>query len=529
MFPIRPKLPAVWLPRPALSDDRFLKRHPAGAYLFFFALFAAVVFATHAPFFDLPYYWDELGQFIPASLDLYREGAWVPHSTVPNVHPPGVMAYLAAAWRIAGCSPAVTRAAMLLLASLAVLFAFLLAIELCRQAPGAPALAPAFWLCVSPLFFAQAMLAQLDMPAMLFTTAALLLFLQDRPAQSAGVCTALVLVKETGLIVPAVFAACLLWERRRREALWFLAPSAALAVWIAVLYHATGNPLGNAEFTRYNLYYLWRPARLATTVLRRLHYLFVADFHWIGTAAILFAWRHTPLFRTRAWRVAWLIVAAHIVALSMLGGAALERYLLPVLPVVYAAMAAALAWAARRVRVVAIAAIGAGLAAGIFWNPPYPFPPENNLAFTDFVRLHQAAAAFLEQRFPARTVATAWPLSSALRRPEMGYVTRRRPVRELMDFRPAAVRALDWNRSPVFVLFSRTWDPPLNLMRWSPVRHLWSRYWDFEPDITPLEVQAHLPLRLVARFERRGQWIEVYAATPILRSTALTTPSHRER
>lgn len=496
-----------------VGDDRSLKRgYRFGAYLVFFALFAGVLFATHAPFLNLPYYWDELGQFVPASLDLYREGAWVPRSAVPNVHPPGVMAYVAAMWGLAGCSLAVTRAAMLLAASLAVLLAFLLAIELCREAPGRPAFAAALWLCVSPLFFAQSMLAQLDMPAMLLTTAALLLFIQDRPAAAAAVCTALVLVKETGLIVPAVFAGWLAWEGRRREALWFLAPCAALAAWLALLYRETGTPFGNAEFTRYNLYYPWHPVRLGTTLLRRLHYLFVADFHWIGTAAIVLAWRRTRLFASRAWRVAWLLVAAHVVVLTALGGAALERYLLPVLPVVYAAMAASMALLGRRARFTAMAALGAGLVAGIFWNPPYPFPPENNLAFTDFVRLHQQAAAFLEERHQGRPVATAWPLSSALRRPDLGYVDRCRPVRELADFRRASVAGVNWNRTPVFVLFSRTWDPPWSLMRWGPVRAVWERYWDYERDITPAEVQAGLPLELVRRWERRGQWIEVYAA-----------------
>ncbi len=44
------------------------------------------------------------GQFVPASLDLFRAGAWIPVSTVPNVHPPGVMAYLALFWKIFGYS-----------------------------------------------------------------------------------------------------------------------------------------------------------------------------------------------------------------------------------------------------------------------------------------------------------------------------------------------------------------------------------------------------------------------------------------
>ena len=34
-------------------------------YLFFLALFAFMAFLTHAPLLRLPYYWDELGQFVP--------------------------------------------------------------------------------------------------------------------------------------------------------------------------------------------------------------------------------------------------------------------------------------------------------------------------------------------------------------------------------------------------------------------------------------------------------------------------------
>jgi len=46
-------------------------------YLFFFVSFALVVFLTHAPYFDLPYFWDELGQFVPAALDIFHDGAWI--------------------------------------------------------------------------------------------------------------------------------------------------------------------------------------------------------------------------------------------------------------------------------------------------------------------------------------------------------------------------------------------------------------------------------------------------------------------
>jgi len=76
--------------------------------------------AIHLPYLKLPFFWDELGQFIPAALDLYHDGAWVPHSTLPNVHPPGLAALLALVWRIFGFSILSTRLAMLVIASVGV-------------------------------------------------------------------------------------------------------------------------------------------------------------------------------------------------------------------------------------------------------------------------------------------------------------------------------------------------------------------------------------------------------------------------
>src|SRR5450755_2267090 len=199
-------------------------------YLFFFGSFALVVFLTHAPYFNLPYFWDELGQFVPAALDILHDGAWVPHSTVPNAHPPGVMAYLAVVWKIFGYSIVATRAAMLLLGSASVLVTFLLAIHLCRGLVGAPALIPVLLLLLDPLFYMQSMMAQLDMPAMLFTVLGLLLFLQDHHKASALACTALVLCKETGALLPLILALALLIDpKRAKYAAYYIAPFAVLA------------------------------------------------------------------------------------------------------------------------------------------------------------------------------------------------------------------------------------------------------------------------------------------------------------
>jgi len=86
-------------------------------FLLIAAALVAFIFASHLAFLNVSFYWDELGQFVPAALDIFQKGEWIPRSTVPNVHPPGVMAYLAGVWLVAGYSIAATRVAMLALAA----------------------------------------------------------------------------------------------------------------------------------------------------------------------------------------------------------------------------------------------------------------------------------------------------------------------------------------------------------------------------------------------------------------------------
>ncbi|MBC8087651.1 MAG: hypothetical protein H7Z40_10315, partial [Phycisphaerae bacterium] len=302
------------------------------AYAFFYLFFASVLFLTHSAILDLPYFWDEMGQFVPASLDILKDGAWIPRTTLPNVHPPGAMAYLAAVWSVAGYSVVVTRVAMLLLAAAGVLAVFALAVHVSKPLRGMPAFTAAFLLVASPLFYAQSMLAQLDMPAMVFTASALLLFLRGQFGLAALACTVLVLMKETSIAVPAVFGAYMLWERRWREAVYFTVPAIAVAAWLGYLHHGTGHLFGNAEFTHYNVGFQLHPVRLGVTLLRRVYYLFLANWHIVGTAAILLAWKRTALFRTREWGIVAAVATVQTLVVTVLGGAALERYLMPVLP-----------------------------------------------------------------------------------------------------------------------------------------------------------------------------------------------------
>jgi hypothetical protein len=188
----------------------------------------------------------------------------------------------------------------------------------------------------------------------------------------------------------------------------------------------------------------------------------------------------------------------------------LERYLLPVLPVVYASMVASISIYKGALKVVCQVGLLAGLIAGNFWNPPYPFPFENNLAFTDFVDLQQTAAEFVSRNYAGRRIATVWPLTAAIARPEFGYVRHAMPVHSLPDFTANSVDSPAWHSDAhVLVFFSRMWEPEWSWTNLELVRNIRQRFYGYQPDLTIPEMRRR-PLLLVARWQRRGQWIEVF-------------------
>ncbi len=494
-----------------------------------FLILLGLVIAVHFPLLRLPYFWDEAGYFVPAARDLLLFRDWIPRSIAPNIHPPAVMAYLAAAWRLAGYNLVTTRVAMLVLAAFGLFFTCLLAAELIGKERHLSWIA-AILLFASPLFVAQSMLAQLDAPAMVGTLMALWFFLQGRIAISAVCCTVLVLTKETGLIVPAVFCGYLIRERRWRDALWFSLPALVLVFWIAALVRQTGSWAGTSDFASYNVRYPLEPFRLLLSLLRRLYFFFIADGRWIGTAAVIYAQLRSGLFRPMRWQIIWSLIGTQILLTVVLGGATLERYLLPVLPLLYLAMASSLALLPRVLRAIAIGALAGCLAIGNWINPPYPFPYEDNLAFADFAKLHEAAAQFLAARYPKATITTAWPLSLELSRPELGYVSRPLAVARIPDLTATTLRRTNWVGTDVFVMFSRSWDQSPNLMHLQVIRSLWERHYG-ELAATQQERLTAIPFSLVAHFERRGQWVDIFEnpaepATSEIRRASLVPRHH---
>lgn len=479
----------------------------------FLAVFAIILAALHRPYLKLPFHWDELGQFVPAALDLYRDNAWVPHSTLPNVHPPAVMALVALAWRVFGyASPEhsilVARSAMLAVASLGALFSFLLAIRLARGTVGAPAFASILFLLASPLFYTQSMMVLLDMPAMTLTALALLLFLEEQWGWCAAACTLLVLTKETAITTPLVFAAWLYFrDKKIREAAYFLAPAIALGAWLVVLHRATGHWLGNAEFAQYNVGDALKPLQILYSIAERAFYLFVKEGRFIGVIALYVGWR---MLRGKDWTVTALVAGAQLLMVTLLGGAVLDRYLLPVLPILYAAFAIAASAYPAAWRWTSHTVLIAVLLLNWVWNPPYPFQFEDNLAMVDFVELQRSAADFIEVNAPTRRIASMWPFTGAIGDPAFGYVDRHLRAVSLQSFNLPDLTTLDRSSFDLLVVYSRQYPIEGSWIDVAPLDRLLRKLPGYHPQATRDEL-TQSGFLLLSRWQRHGQWIEVYA------------------
>lgn len=486
---------------------------------------------THFGLLQLPYYWDEAGYYIPAAWDFLRTGSLIPLTTLTNAHPPLPSVYLALCWKLAGFMPVVTRVSVLVVAALALLAVGRLAMQLVGKR------AVALWTVVLtalyPVWFAQSTLAHADIFAACCVLWGLVYALPARgrcPWLAALWFALAALAKETSIAIPLTLAACALLEafRARRaqspwpkilEALCSAASLLPLVGWY--LYHRakTGFLFGNPEFLRYNAQANLSPLRfLAAFGHRVLHLtahmnLFVPVL--MALAALWLAVRSDAHGRPRPGveraalvRIGCLLLAEAIF-FSILGGALLTRYLLPMFPLVLLVVVTTLY---RRVPAwQGFAAVAAGaFVVGLFVNPPYGFAPEDNLSYARFVRLHQKGIAQLAQRAPDAVVLSAWPMTDALAKPELGYVKKAFETVPIEDFSAGQIAraAAEPGRYSAALVFSTKYDPESPLFSFGERgRALDERYFGLHSDLTPEQIAAELHGTLVWKRMDHGLWI----------------------
>jgi hypothetical protein len=505
---------------------------PISLRLIFPLLFVGV-YLSHVTLLRLPYYWDEAGYYIPAAYDFFRTGDVIPSSTLANAHPPLPSLYLALWWQ-SGFTPTVTRTAMCLITAIALLAVYRLGLVL----NGRPSVAATTTLltAIYPVWFAQSTLAHADMFAAAATLWGLVFVFpgtrKPRSLWAAAACFAVAAwCKETAIVTPVAIA---LWELYRclrasgperpqhlRAALLMLLPPTTLLAWYGYFHHRTGFLFGNPEFLRYNAISTLSPLRVLLALMHRLLHLtahmnmFVPVLCMLG-AMLLLPLREPggtlrPRISPNNQAILYVVLLANVLFFSVIGGALLTRYLLPLYPLV---LLLCVSTFYRRVRywwgLVMLSAFA--FVIGLFVNPPYKFAPEDNLNYADVIRLHQQAIRQIVTRFPGNTVLTAWPATDELTKPELGYV--KKPVAvvtmdnfSLPEIQKAAASSQNFS---VGFAFSTKYDPPrlwLNLGARNEAFD--TRFFDFHHDLGPGAIAHLLGGRIIWRDDRQGEWAAV--------------------
>lgn len=502
-----------------------------------FPVIFAALYASHFALLRLPYYWDEAGYYIPAAWDFFRTGSLIPITTLSNAHPPLPSIYLALWWKASGFYPEVTREAVLLVASLGLLAVWRLALKLTGSAP------VAFWTLaltgLYPIWFAQSSLAHADIFAAACTLWGLVYVLpdHDRKPQIAAVWfIAAALCKETAIAVPVTLAVLCgadairqgVPARRRlfAEGAWLAASVLPLCGWYAWHYMKTGFVFGNAQFLRYNAEATLTPLRILAAFGHRILHLtahmnlFVPSL--LTLAALMLKPRQERDGRAReavgrtVLRRIFLLLLVNAIVFSVLGGALLTRYLLPMYPLVLVVAMATLYQRMPYWQGFA-AFCGASFVVALFVNPPYRFAPEDNLAYARVIRMHMDGIAQLNRRDPGATVLTAWPATDELTRPELGYVRVPHAVDRIDDFTAAEIAraAAEPEKYSAALVFSTKYDPPSLPLSLGPRSEaVDERYFGLHHDLPPDAIAERLHGALEWQREDHGMWIALISLKP---------------
>jgi hypothetical protein len=500
---------------------------PLPLWMVFPVIFVAL-YLSHFTLLRLPYYWDEAGYYIPAAWDFFRTGSLIPTSTLTNAHPPLPSIYLALCWKASGFHPEVTREAVLLVATLGLLAVWRLTMRLVGVA------SVAFWTVLLtglyPIWFAQSTLAHADIFAAACSLWGLVYALPNRSRTlwpAALWFAAAALSKETAIVIPLTLVAVNLAAGFRsagpvrwrfwREAASLSSCVVPLAAWYAYHYTKTGFLFGNPEFLRYNAEATLTPLRILAAFGHRILHLTAHMNLFVPVMMALAALLLNPRVDAEGHDRATLdslvllriftLLLANAALFSVLGGALLTRYLLPMYPLVlllavYTLYRRAPYWYGLTL----LAA--AAFVAGLFVNPPYGFAPEDNLAYVHVIRMHQAGIAQLKKLYPDATVLTAWPVSDELTRPELGYVKTPWEVFPIDDFTAGEIAraTAEPEKYSAALVFSTKYDPPPLLPSLSG-EALDERYFGLHHDLPPEAIAQQLGGTLV--WERRddGMWI----------------------
>ena len=115
-----------------------------------------------------------------------------------------------------------------------------------------------------------------------------------------------------------------------------------------------------------------------------------------------------------------------------------------------------------------------------------------------FVRLHADAADYVAHWYADPVVHTAGRCRPSSPARNWATFRARSGWQTLPNMSTATLESLDWSKVQILVVFSRNWDPNINLMRLAPMLNFWESVYDFVPNATAEEARARVPFPIDA-------------------------------
>ncbi|MCP4867171.1 MAG: hypothetical protein GY898_00450 [Proteobacteria bacterium] len=376
---------------------------------------------------SLPYFWDEADVYVPGALWLAENGLDFRPGVFPEDwsrgHPPLLYFVSGVAFKTFGAAPIVGHLLVLPFAILALVCTWMLGNDLYGRHVGAVA---ALLLGCTPLFMTMANMLLPEMFLTGITALAMLLFARGHLVGAALCGCALVLIKETGVFVPATLTGAVLWQAWRDGALanrktWSEALLMAAPVAVLVGFFVWQKALAGYYVFPHHAGMLRDRTLDPFTVLPSM---FAWHGRWILTLGA--AWggyllwkspRHDrpPVDQRAVAALVLLVIANGIFFAKMFW---LERYVLPAHPGLMI-LAVGLIERGVPLRFLIVLPFAVGIGLNGLTTVPGADEAELTFAYADVIESHQLAFAEIP---PDAVVLTTWPMTEELRRPEIGFV-----------------------------------------------------------------------------------------------------------
>ena len=408
-------------------------------------LLLAIVLIGKTPTMSLPYHWDELEAYVRPAHYVAEAGIWrIVPGTYPDApeydpavskdnpeetffgHPPGLYFSLALFYTLFTESIWISHLFILAFAFLGVYYTYRLGSFLFDRVAG---LFAALFLFGTPLYFAQAGLVLGDLPITALGVMSVYYALRQRYGVFLLCSVYMVLVKETSIAILVALWLYVLWTQKNQPDIKRNLAMISIPIWILGLFFlgqklTTGSVFPN-PYKEYNqvFYFNWSHA---SWVLR---WTLLEQYRWVlcGLVGV-----HFLVCRGRAWKSEYVLFA--LIGLFYMGAFCflffMTRYILPFLPYLCLAAAAAIVALARNRGVQAAVAVIILIAFGTkFYGHSAGYSNYGeDLQYTDMIAIHQQACRYIETNFENPNVVTLYPVSLMLQEPYLGYVKRAIPV-----------------------------------------------------------------------------------------------------